>query len=77
MGFDGRSVQDDRQAAWANEAFSPQKEKVEWARNAVKAYEEKKNEGTVIYQGFEICYAAYQKAKALVVRAEEIKQKEG
>lgn len=75
-GFDGRSVQNDQQARWANEAFSPDQEKVEWARNAVKLYEEKKNEGTVIYNGFEICYAAYQKAKALIQHAEEIQKKE-
>lgn len=76
MGFDGRSVQNNQQAIWANEAFSPAKEKVEWARNAAKMYEEKKDEGTVFYEGFEICYAAYQKAKALIAHAEEIARKE-
>lgn len=74
-GFDGRSVQNNDQAQWANETFAPSAQEVAWAKGACEAYEAHSAEGTVIYEGFEICFAAYQKAKSVVEKARAIEMK--
>lgn len=71
-GFDGRSVHNDEQAKWANDTFAPSPQEVAWAKGACAEYEAHCKEGTVVYDGMEICFAAYLKAKAIVEKSNAI-----
>ena len=67
MGFDGRAVHNEREAAFANATYYPAPEAFDFARRVVAEYEEHEKENTpCIIDGKLICYAVYKKNKALL-----------
>ncbi|HHY17275.1 MAG TPA: hypothetical protein GX524_04300 [Firmicutes bacterium] len=71
MGFDGRAVHGNREAAFANKVYYPSPETFEWAERVVAAYEEDAKDSdkattTTVVDGQSICFAVYRKAQSLL-----------
>ena len=78
MGYTGRSVHGNEQAALANAVYSPDPAEVEESRAMVETYEKASASGqteSITYGGKLICYAAYVHAKDIVAMDEKIRAK--
>lgn len=76
MGFDGRSVRDGKEAIIANKAYSPKDDEIDWAKRAIKGYEEANINGDskAYVDGKHLCTAAYMKAKRIMEQVALIKE---
>ena len=79
MGFTGRSVHGNEQAAFVNTVFSPDPDELDEAKETVAVYEEALRTGKagdgITCRGKFICFAAYEHAKDIVALAEQIASK--
>ena len=79
LGFEGRQIINPRQIAVAHEVYSPAPERVEWAKEITKVFEEEglaKGSASVGYKGSMIDIPVYHDGLNILARQQEIEEKE-
>lgn len=79
LGFEGRQIINPRQIPVAHEVYSPAPERVEWAKEITKVFEEEglaKGSASVGYKGSMIDIPVYRDGLNILARQKEIEQKE-
>ena len=79
LGFEGRQIIHPAQLAIADKVYTPEKERIEWARKVTKAFEEEgiaKGSASVAVDGQMVDTPVYINAKNVLARAEEILEKD-
>lgn len=79
LGFEGRQIINPRQIAVAHEVYSPSPERVEWAKEITKVFEEEglaKGSASVGYKGSMIDIPVYRDGLNILARQKEIEKKE-
>jgi citrate lyase subunit beta/citryl-CoA lyase len=79
LGFEGRQIIHPKQIPVAHKVYSPQPERIEWAKKITKAFEEEglaKGSASVGVDGQMIDTPVYIDGKNILARAEEIEKKE-
>lgn len=79
LGFEGRQIINPRQIAVAHEVYSPTPERVEWAKEITKVFEEEglaKGSASVGYKGSMIDIPVYHDGLNILARQQEIEEKE-
>lgn len=79
LGFEGRQIINPRQIPIAHEVYSPAPERVEWAKEITKVFEEEglaKGSASVGYKGSMIDIPVYRDGLNILARQKEIEEKE-
>ncbi len=79
LGFEGRQIINPRQITVAHEVYSPAPERVEWAKEITKVFEEEglaKGSASVGYKGSMIDIPVYHDGLNILARQQEIEEKE-
>ncbi len=79
LGFEGRQIINPRQIPVAHEVYSPAPERVEWAKEITKVFEEEglaKGSASVGYMGSMIDIPVYRDGLNILARQKEIEEKE-
>lgn len=79
LGFEGRQIINPRQIPVAHEVYSPAPERVKWAKEITKVFEEEglaKGSASVGYQGSMIDIPVYRDGLNILARQKEIEEKE-
>lgn len=79
LGFEGRQIINPRQIAVAHEVYSPSPERVEWAKEITKVFEEEglaKGSASVGHKGSMIDIPVYRDGLNILARQKEIEEKE-
>lgn len=79
LGFEGRQIINPRQIPVAHEVYSPAPERVEWAKEITKVFEEEglaKGSASVGYKGSMIDIPVYRDGLNILARQKEIEEKE-
>lgn len=79
LGFEGRQIINPRQIPVAHKVYSPDPERVEWAKTITKVFEEEglaKGSASVGFEGSMIDIPVYRDGLNILAREKEIKEKE-